>query len=92
MRISPMALLELDVLYEIQRIWVQSSVISGYLESKINLKICDRNFRDVVQIASTMLWTRDPFDRIITAQAAIGKNTLVTKDGMIRRKYSAALW
>lgn len=34
-----------------------------------------------------MSWTRDPFARIITAQAAIENYTLITIDKIIRKHY-----
>ena len=37
-------------------------------------------------------WTRDPFDRIIVAQAKIRNSALVTRDREIRLHYSKAVW
>ncbi|MCF7950382.1 MAG: hypothetical protein K9L57_01970 [Spirochaetaceae bacterium] len=37
-------------------------------------------------------WTRDPFDRLITAQADIQAASLLTKDGTIRTHYPKAVW
>ncbi len=37
-------------------------------------------------------WTRDPFDRIITAQASLNEALLITKDGSIRKNYARAVW
>ena len=90
--ISPMVLLELVYLYEIDRLKVESDQIYRYLQQKIRLKVCTKPFFDVIQLASKQSWTRDPFDRIITAQAAIDHKPLVTKDIMIRRHYSKAIW
>ena len=36
--------------------------------------------------------TRDPFDRIITAQAAYRGATLLTRDQNIRANYANAVW
>lgn len=90
--ISPMVLLELVYLYEIDRLKVESDQIYRYLQQKIRLKVCTKPFFDVIQLASKQSWTRDPFDRIITAQAAIDHKTLVTKDITIRQHYSKAIW
>lgn len=90
--ISPMVLLELVYLYEIDRLKVESDQIYRYLQQKIRLKVCTKPFFDVIQLASKQSWTRDPFDRIITAQAAIDHRPLVTKDIMIRQHYSKAIW
>ncbi|MEE8431714.1 MAG: PIN domain-containing protein [Candidatus Desulfatibia sp.] len=90
--ISPMVLLELVYLYEIDRLKVESDQIYRYLQQKIRLKVCTKPFVDVIQLASKQSWTRDPFDRIITAQAAIDHKTLVTKNITIRQHYSKAIW
>ena len=90
--ISPMVLLELTYLYEIERLKVESDQIYRYLKEKIRLKLCTRPFFDIIQLASKQSWTRDPFDRIITAQAAIDHNALVTKDITIRQHYPKAVW
>ena len=90
--ISPMVLLELDYIYEIGRIRVESDQIYYYLEEKIGLKTCARAFLDVIHLASKQTWTRDPFDRIITAQAALADNPIITKDRFILQNYPYAEW
>ena len=90
--ISPMVLLELVYLHEIDRLKVESDQIYRYLQQKINLKVCTKPFFDVIQLALKQSWTRDPFDRIITAQAAIDHNILITKDMTMRQHYSRATW
>ena len=39
-----------------------------------------------------MKWTRDPFDRLITAQAALDDSPLLTKDDTIHTYYPEAVW
>lgn len=90
--ISPMVLLELDFLHEIGRIRVGSDLIYHYLEQKIGLKACEKPFLDVIHLATQQTWTRDPFDRIIIAQAAIDLNILITKDSTIHQHYSKSAW
>ncbi len=90
--ISPMTLLELDLLYEIKRIQINAKKIQLYLEQQIGLSVCDKKFERICENAATLTWTRDPFDRIITAQAAITKSVLLTKDTTIRRNYAHAMW
>lgn len=90
--ISPMVLLELDFLHEIGRITLESNAIFDYLHQHIGLKACERSFNDVVRLASKQVWTRDPFDRIITGQAAVAQNYLITKDAIIRHHYAQAAW
>ena len=79
-----------DFLKEIGHTTVASISIFHFLDEKIGLKTCDRPFFEVIYLASKQTWTRDPFDRIITAQAAITQNTLVTKDTVILGHYPQA--
>jgi len=90
--ISPMVMLELDFLKEIHRITLGSQPVFEYLNDKIGLSLCEKPFSSVVHKAAEQSWTRDPFDRIITSQAALDQNILVTKDETIRKNYHHAIW
>ena len=90
--ISPMVLLELEYLHENGRTTMASKPVYDYLHERIGVELCKHAFTDVIQMAAKQSWTRDPFDRIITAQAAIGSNPLVTKDAEIRKHYDHAVW
>lgn len=90
--ISPMVLLELDYLYEIGRTTLSSAPVYDYLYQHIEIQVCKKSFTDIIRMASKQTWTRDPFDRIITAQAAIDRNNLITKDKTIRKNYKKAVW
>jgi PIN domain nuclease of toxin-antitoxin system len=46
----------------------------------------------VVKKSIGMKWTRDPFDRLITAHAAIDESPLLTKDDTIHTYYPGAVW
>lgn len=37
-------------------------------------------------------WTRDPFDRLIVANAKAAGAPLITKDERIRKHYRRAIW
>jgi PIN domain nuclease of toxin-antitoxin system len=90
--ISPMVLLELEFFQEIGRIAVLPQTIYGYLAERVALEVCGKDFREVVRNATHQTWTRDPFDRIITAQAALENDILITKDGHILDHYPHATW
>jgi PIN domain nuclease of toxin-antitoxin system len=90
--ISPIVLLEVDYLHEIGRTTLGSGPVFQYLHQQIDLKACKKSFIDVIQTASQLSWTRDPFDRIITAQAMIDRNNLITKDRIILEHYEQAVW
>ncbi len=91
-RISPMVRLELRYLYEIGRVKQPPSPVLDVLQSVLGLSVCPAPFAAVVHGAETLDWTRDPFDRLIVAQAALHDAPLVTKDETLRSKYHAAVW
>ena len=90
--VSPMVVLEVSYLYEIGRLKDPAPVIMNDLYDRIGLTVDTTSFPLVVDHAVQIQWTRDPFDRLITAQAAVYKNTLLTKDEDILRNYSKAVW
>ena len=90
--ISPLVLLELQYLFEIKRITVEPTVIFDTLVESVGLQKCRASFAQVISEAMRISWTRDPFDRIITATAMIHQTSLLTKDEVIRREYRLAVW
>lgn len=90
--ISPIVELELQYLFEIQRIKRESKVIVAELVNAIALKICADPFQKIVQAALPMQWTRDPFDRLIVAAAKNKNAVLITKDQHIKENYDRATW
>ena len=90
--LSPMVILEVDFLREIGRVYESGERISRELSKRSGLTISDTPFADVVFEASTQSWTKDPFDRIIVAEAAVHAAPLVTKDPIIHEHYPHALW
>ncbi|HXI13022.1 MAG TPA: PIN domain-containing protein [Thermoanaerobaculia bacterium] len=90
--ISPIVLLELQYLNEIRRIDADAATIVVSLERTIGLHTATAPFEDVVREACGSSWTRDPFDRLIVAQAGLEAARLLTKDASIRRHYKAAVW
>lgn len=90
--ISPIVQLELQYLFEIQRITEIPHVIISNLFARIGLKVCDQDFLQIITNATSLGWTRDPFDRIIVANAALHQNSLITKDQNILTNYPKAVW
>jgi PIN domain nuclease of toxin-antitoxin system len=90
--ISPAVVLELQYLHESKRIADGADVVVGDLQHRIMLRVCDLPFPDVARRARSLSWTRDPFDRLIVAQAAVRDAKLITKDRALRKRYSASLW
>jgi PIN domain nuclease of toxin-antitoxin system len=89
-RISPMVLLELEYLNEIGRIRAGAREVISRFRATIGLSVCDLPFEDVAIQAAAESWTRDPFDRIIVAQARLAKAILITRDTNILANYSKA--
>ena len=90
--ISPIVELELQYLKEIQKIKKLPSEIIEALHKEINLKVCTKDFHSIIRESLSFHWTRDPFDRILVAHASLNKNSLLTKDDVIRAHYKHALW
>lgn len=90
--LSPMAELEIEYLYEVGRIQQPASVVIAHLRASLNLRVCDLAFGAVATAACQMKWTRDPFDRLITAQAAAANKSLLTRDKIIRANYPDTIW
>jgi len=90
--ISPMVQLELQYLLEIERIGENPQRIISGLNADIGLEICKKNFSQIITKAMDYNWTRDPFDRILTAQAALNNSTLLTRDDSILNYYPHAVW
>ena len=90
--ISPMVRLELQYLFEIKRCTRASHLILNELQSQIGLTVCDLPFDEVVRKATEITWTREPFDRLIVANASCKGSRLLTKDAKIRRHTKLALW
>ena len=90
--ISAVVRLELQYLYEIQRITDEANEVLLDLSDRIGLQICDHGFTTIISKALDLSWTRDPFDRIIVANAALSNSILITKDQHILDNYENARW
>ena len=89
---SPATVLELEFLHEIGRMRVDAEEVLAALGLDLGLQVCDLPFRDVVACAQRESWGRDPFDRLIVANARARNAALVTKDERILRHYPLAVW
>jgi PIN domain nuclease of toxin-antitoxin system len=87
-----MVIVEIDVLREIGRIDEGSAVIIGVLSRGLGLRVCDLPFPAVAAAAANLTWTRDPFDRLIVAQAVVAKAPLITRDRTILDNSAVAYW
>jgi PIN domain nuclease of toxin-antitoxin system len=90
--VSPMVVLELQYLYEIGRLKQGADIVTTKLESDLGLKVSEDSFARVITSALNENWTRDPFDRIIVGHARCVNARLVTKDELIQKHYTGAVW
>lgn len=90
--ISPMVAMELDFLFEIGRTTESSVAILDHLEATIGLTLSPVPFASAVAAARGLLWTRDPFDRLIVGSALSQGAHLATSDDRILANYPLAIW
>jgi PIN domain nuclease of toxin-antitoxin system len=91
--LSPMAFLELEVLYEIKRTRYPARDLFEKVAHETGLRMCDLAFGTVANAAIVEGWTRDPFDRLIVANAkANGFAWLISADEIVRRHYPRTAW
>jgi PIN domain nuclease of toxin-antitoxin system len=90
---SPMVLFELELLYEIKRIKQSARDIQRKVEYELGLRLCDLPFSTIASAALDENWTRDPFDRLIVANAkANGFAWLISADEAIAQHYPRTVW
>jgi len=90
--ISPMVRLELACLFEAGRLTVGAPQILDALYAAVDLGVAESRFDRVAAIASTLTWTRDPFDRPIVAHALADDLPLVTADRRVLEHAANAIW
>ena len=92
LRLSPMVKIELAFLYEIGRIKDSPARYLDDVMHRLAIQWCTSDFESVAEAAQTLSWTRDPFDRVIVAQAHVEGARLLSKDETIRKNYRRAVW
>jgi PIN domain nuclease of toxin-antitoxin system len=84
--------LEIQYLYEIKRVKYESGHIIDTLIDEIGLMFSDNNFESIVRQAVQLSFIRDPFDRIIVADASINNSKLISKDRNLKKNYKNTIW
>ncbi len=90
--ISPVVKLEIEYLFEIEKIKDNSETICSFLEKNIDLRIENSSFLEIIKISLNEKWTRDPFDRIIVAHSKLKDYTLISKDKKINKNYFRTIY
>jgi len=89
--ISPIVTLEMQMLVEIgrSRVPVDRSL---ELLRQLGVSVLEERFPEAVWASRPLLWTRDPFDRLIVGHAVADEEaTLLTFDERILKHYKQAL-
>jgi PIN domain nuclease of toxin-antitoxin system len=62
------------------------------LRRTIGLQVADVSTAALAKAATDLSWTRDPFDRLIAAQAIVADSPLITADRTILEHLPLATW
>ncbi len=89
---SAMVALELETLHESGKLKNEPDRVIGILERNMDLVRSAASFVDIVEAARTFAWTRDPFDRLIVANAMADGVRLLTADETILQHFKGAVW
>ncbi|MBF0532683.1 MAG: PIN domain nuclease [Candidatus Omnitrophica bacterium] len=90
--ISPLVILEMQYIAETKKIEITPWEIIENLQAALGLEICKDPYEWVIRESLNLSWTRDPFDRLIVANSSLAQVPLLTKDRVILRNYSRAIW
>lgn len=90
--LSPFVQLELGYLYEVGRVRAPAQAVVDELSQRLELTVADVAAAAVCRTALGLTWTRDPFDRLLSAHATVTGLPLVTKDETIRQHLPLAWW
>ena len=91
--LSEMAFFELEYLHELGKTKFTARDLLEKVSHETNLRLCELPFSEIASAALDEKWTRDPFDRLIVANAkANGFAWLISADETIRKHYPRAVW
>ncbi len=79
-------------MHEIGRARDPVSMMLAALRQSIGVEVADASLAEISQTAVGLTWTRDPFDRMIAAQAIVADAPLVTADRTIIANLPLAVW
>jgi PIN domain nuclease of toxin-antitoxin system len=91
--ISPMVYVEIDYLFQRQRVRYPAPTIFAELSGTFGVTMCQLPFPAIAVAAVSFGWTNDPFDRLIVGHALANQSSrLITSDETIRANYKSAVW
>ena len=90
---SAMAYLELEYLHELGKTKFSARDLLEKVSHETNLRLCELPFSEIAAAALDEKWTRDPFDRLIVANAKANCFAwLISADESILQHYPRAVW
>jgi PIN domain nuclease of toxin-antitoxin system len=92
LEMSPMVLMELETLHESGKLKNEPDRLIAVVERDFGLGRSKAAFADVIASARNFAWTRDPFDRLIVANAMADGARLLTADQTILANFEDAVW
>lgn len=87
-----MVAMELETLWEAGKLKSEPGRILATVERTFGVSRSEASFDSVVEAGRTFGWTRDPFDRLIVANAIADGVRLLTGDELILRHFRDAVW
>jgi len=90
--ISPIVKLELYYLHESGKLTLTKDKMLDAHTLNFNFELSNASFSDICEVAESLSWTRDVFDRLIVAEAKFANAKLITKDSNIHKHYKKSVW
>lgn len=90
--LSPVVIVELAYMTETGRFKADPEGVQANLENEFGITLSKAVFADVCRTSLRQTWTRDPFDRLIVANAIADGARLVTADERILEHFPDAVW
>jgi PIN domain nuclease of toxin-antitoxin system len=92
LQISPMVAMELETLFEARKLKPEPEQVLDIMEREHALSRSEARFDAIIEAARSFAWTRDPFDRLIVANAITDGVRLITADQTILTNFKDAVW
>ena len=86
-RVSPISLLEIQFLSEIDRLEVQNPDFTETLKDDPRFAVDEVSLVALIEKAMPLQWTRDPFDRLLAAHSFVRRIPLCTVDRVLSGKH-----
>ena len=90
--LSPLVILELQLLFELGRLGARAEEVVGVLLEDHGVEEAPGDLKEIGRQAMALAWTRDPFDRLIVAHAIAHGSVLLTADRTILAHCPRARW